>query len=175
MGANEREATAIAGCGGAQSGEDVRVHDVAISATPGRESGAEGQDLVEATRTTTSQDYLSTRGDGRRTELVQSDSQQGDKTPSQPNLDLTRDTEPETPRTMRTPHHLAADGEAATQQELGETRWAQDASDLGETEYIRRYYADKLELVRGLEMYMGMHEGQLVHASLLDAAAMVQL
>ena len=91
---------------------------VAISATPGRKSGAEGQDSVEAPRTTTSQDSLLTRGDGRRTELVQSDSQQGNKTSSQPYLDLTRDTEPETPRTMRTPHHLAADGEAATQQEL---------------------------------------------------------
>ena len=35
---------------------------VALSATSGRESGAEGQDSVEAPRTTTSQDYLVTLG-----------------------------------------------------------------------------------------------------------------
>ena len=42
-------------------------------------------------------------------------------------------------------------------------------------EYIRRYYADKLGMVSGLEKFMGLHEGQLVHASLLDAAVTVQL
>ena len=76
---------------------------------------------------------------------------------------------------MKTPHHLALDGEAATQQELSEARWAQDARDLGGTEYISRYYADKLGMVSCLEKYLGLHEGQLVHTSLLDAAATVQL
>ena len=76
---------------------------------------------------------------------------------------------------MRTPHHLAPEGEAITQPELSEANWARDDRDLGEMEFISRHYADKLGLVSCLEMYMGLHEGQLVHASLLDAAAMVQL
>ena len=130
---------------------------------------------MEALRTTTSQDYLLTLGDGRRTEVVQSNSQQDYKTPCQTYLDLTRDKEPETPRNMRTPHHLAPEGEAITQPELSEANWARDDRDLGEMEFISRHYADKLGLVSCLEMYMGLHEGQLVHASLLDAAAMVQL
>ena len=128
--------------------------------TPGRESGVEGQDSVEAPMSTTSQDYLVTLGDEiRRTEVVQCSSQQNYKTSGQPYLDLTRDTEPELPRNMRTPHPSDSDGEAATPQELRETRWAQDARDLGEMEYIRRYYADKLGMVSCLEKYMGLREG----------------
>ena len=48
---------------------------VALSVTSGRDSGAEGQDSVEAPGTTTSQDATVTLGDGRRTEVVQSESQ----------------------------------------------------------------------------------------------------
>ena len=42
-------------------------------------------------------------------------------------------------------------------------------------DYFCRYYADKLGLVSSVEKYMGLSDGQLVNASLLDAAARVQL
>ena len=62
--------------------------------------------------------------------------------------------------TLRGPHpgyktrqHLDPDQDAGTQQELREAQWAQDARDLGETDYIRRYYAEKLGLVGCVEMH----------------------
>jgi hypothetical protein len=76
---------------------------------------------------------------------------------------------------MRTLQHLDPDQDAATQQEMRELQWAQHARDLAETDNIRRYYAEKLGLVDCVEMYMDLSDGQLVNASLLDAAARVQL
>jgi hypothetical protein len=53
----------------------------ALSATPGRESCAEGQDSAKASRPTVSQDYLLTLGEeNRRTEVAKSNSQQDYKT-----------------------------------------------------------------------------------------------
>ena len=75
---------------------------------------------------------------------------------------------------MKTLQHLHPDQDAATQQEMREAQWAQDARDLEEMDYIRRYYAEKLGLVGCVCMYMDLRDGQLVNASLLDAAARVQ-
>ena len=52
---------------------------------------------------------------------------------------------------MRTLQFLAPDLEETTQQERKEAQWSQDARELGETDYIHRYYADKLGLVNSLE------------------------
>ena len=102
-------------------------------------------------------------------------SQQAFRAPNQPYVDLTKGTDSKTPRPMRTLQHLASDPEESTQQERREAQWVLVARELGETDYIRRYYADKLGLVNSVEKYMGLSEGQLVNDSLLDAAARVQL
>ena len=47
-------------------------------------------------------------------------------------MDLTKDTDSETPRPMRTLQHLASDPEETTQQERREAQWAQDARELEE-------------------------------------------
>ena len=102
-------------------------------------------------------------------------SQQAIRAPNQSYVDLTKNTDSETPWPMRTLQLLAPDLEETTQQERREAQWAHDARELGEADYIRRYYADKLGLVNSVEKYMGLSEGQLVNDSLLDAAAWVQI
>jgi hypothetical protein len=101
MGANKRGAAATEGRDVEEPNRETRSKltvTVALSPTPGRESCVEGQDSVEAPRSTTSQDFLVTLGDEiRRTEVVQCSSQQDYKTPGQPYLDLARDTVPEPP------------------------------------------------------------------------------
>ena len=69
------------------------------------------------------------------------------RAPNQPYVDLTKDTDSETLCPMRTLQFLASDPEEMTQQERREAQWAQDARELGEADYIRRYYADKLGLL----------------------------
>ena len=63
--------------------------------------------------------------------------QQAFRAPYQPYVDLTKNTDSKTPRSMRTLQHLDSDPEEATQQERREAQWAQDARELGETDYIR--------------------------------------
>ena len=101
--------------------------------------------------------------------------QQDIRAPNQPYVDLTKDTDSETPCPRQTLQILTPDPEETTQQERREAQWAQDACEVGEADYIHRYYAVKLGLVNSVEKYMGLCEGQLVNDSLLDAAARVQI
>ena len=134
---------------------------------PVREGRAEGQDVVGGPRPIISQEPLGNVG--------KATSKQAIRAPNQSYVGLTQDTDSETPWPMRTLQFLAPDPKETAQQERREAQWAQDARELGETDYIRRYYADKLGLVSSVEKYMGLSEGRLVNASLLDAAARVQL
>jgi hypothetical protein len=83
-------------------------------------------------RLSSSQDSLSTTWEGNlRTKFDKSTSQQDTRSPCQPYVDLTKETDFETLWPMRTLQHLDPDQDAATQQEIREVQWAQDARDLG--------------------------------------------
>ena len=114
---------------------------------------------------------LASGEENRRPKLETATHQQDSRAPNQPYGDLTKDTDSETPRPRQTLQYLTPDSDETTQQERREAQWTQNARELGEADYIHRYYAEKLGLVGYVEMYKGLSDGQLVNASLLDAAA----
>ena len=121
-----------------------------------REGRAEGQDSVGGPRPITRQEHLLTpEEENCWTMLETATSQQAIRAPNQSYVDLTKDTDSETPWPMRTLQFLAPDLEETTQQERREAQWAQDARELGEADYIHRYYAGKLRLVNSVEKVHG--------------------
>ena len=94
----------------------------ALPGAPVREGRAEGQNSVRGPRPITSQNHLLTSGkENRRTMFKTATSQQASWAPYQPYVDLTQNTDSDTPWPMRTLQHLASDQqEEATQQERRE-------------------------------------------------------